>query len=196
LSAKLISIIGPPAVGKTTLAELLSAALPAEFIREDYAGNPFLVAAYAGRSDAGLPSQLYFLMSRAGQLAGHTWPGDGVFVSDYGFCQDRLYARRSLRDDELSLYERIARRVEAIVHPPDVLVVLDAGEAVLLERIARRGRDYERAITEEFLAGMRAEYNRIAAGADRGIIRVDCEACDPRDEAVLAALTAEVRRRL
>ncbi|RKY23662.1 MAG: deoxynucleoside kinase, partial [Planctomycetota bacterium] len=41
MAAKLISIIGPVAVGKTTLAECLAAQLPAEILYEDYAGNPF-----------------------------------------------------------------------------------------------------------------------------------------------------------
>ena len=68
MSAALISIIGPPAVGKTTLAALLAAKLPAELIREDYAGNPFLADSYAGSEQARLPGQLYFLLSRVGQL--------------------------------------------------------------------------------------------------------------------------------
>ena len=42
MAATLISIIGPPASGKTTLAESLCADLEAELVREDYAGNAFL----------------------------------------------------------------------------------------------------------------------------------------------------------
>ena len=92
MSAKLVSIIGPVASGKTLLAEKLSAELPAGLIREDYAGNPFLADSWAGQDDKLLAGQLYFLMSRVKQLALSAWPDDGTFVSDYGFCQDRIFA--------------------------------------------------------------------------------------------------------
>ena len=122
MSATLISIIGPPAVGKTTLAEGLSTELPGELIYEDYEGNPFLADSYTGGGDACLPAQLYYLMSRVKQLALAAWPVEGRFISDYGFCQDRIFAERRLGADDLKLYRRVARRVEGLVKGPDVLL--------------------------------------------------------------------------
>jgi len=188
VSAALISIIGPPAAGKTTLAERLCQALPAQLIREDYAGNPFLVDACLGRAEARLPSQLYFLLSRVGQLGVANWPAKGTFVTDYGFCQDRVYARASLAAGDLRLYGRVAGRVEGLVHPPGLLIALDASEATLLDRIARRGRDFEKVMTAGFLSGIRRAYNQIAAQSPCPVIRVDCETTDLREEAALAQL--------
>ena len=196
MSAKLISIIGPPAVGKTTLAERLAAELPAELVREDYAGNPFLAESYVGPTDARLPAQLFFLMSRVQQLALATWPAEGVVVSDYGFCQDRIYAEAKLDAADLRLYNRVARRVEGLVHPPDVMIALDASEATLLDRIAGRGRAFERAMTEEFLSGMREGYDRILREAEFPVIAVDCDVADVLDDSVRRELVREVRTKL
>ncbi len=196
MSAKLISIIGPPAVGKTTLAEALAGELPAELVREDYAGNPFLAESYTGTADARLPAQLHFLMSRVQQLAEATWPAEGVVVSDYGFCQDRIYAEAKLDAADLRLYNRVARRVERLVHAPDVMIALDASEKTLLDRIAGRGREFERAMTEEFLSGMRDAYYRILRDAEFPVIEVNCDETDLLDGPVRRELIVEVTKSL
>lgn len=196
MSAKLISIIGPPASGKTTLAEHLAAELPAALVREDYAGNPFLAESYVGRKEARLPGQLYFLISRVGQLSRSSWPACGLLVSDYGFCQDRIYARVRLGEEDYRLYDPLARRLEGLVHPPDLLIHLDAAEATLLGRIARRGREHEKVMDAEFLAEMRAAYNEAARREACPVIRIDCDAVDFRRDSGRAALLAEVRRKV
>lgn len=192
MSRGLVSIIGPPAVGKTTLAERLAEALPGRLVREDYRGNPFLADAYAGSEEARLPAQLYFLISRAGQLstAGSRHHPE---VSDYGFCQDRIYARSLLSERDYRLYEKLAARVAPLVRAPDVLLHLDASEGELLERIQRRGRDFERSMTRDFLADMRMAYNQLVAGAERPVISVDAESSDVRDPATAAELAGRIR---
>lgn len=196
MSAKLISIIGPPAVGKTTLAEFLAAELPAEIRREDYEGNPFLADSYTGRAEARLPAQLCYLLSRVRQLSRWNWPSDGTVVTDYGFCQDRIYARAQLTDDELELYDRLAARVEGLVRRPDVTVRLDATPETLLKRIARRGRAFEKTMTADFLQSMRQAYNGLSAPAVGAEIRVDCDSVDLRAAAVRQEMIAEIRRAL
>jgi len=188
VSARLISIIGPPAAGKTTLAELLAEKLPAGLIREDYAGNPFLADAFAGSPEARLPGQLYFLLSRGGQLQRADWPANGLLVSDYGFCQDRLFAQLQLSRNEMTVYDRIARRIERLIQPPDVLVHLDAAEETLLERIARRGRPFEAAITRE--------YNEAVTDAACPVIALDAGRGDVRSGECLENLIARIREQL
>ncbi|MFB3893643.1 MAG: deoxynucleoside kinase [Phycisphaerae bacterium] len=196
MSAKLISIIGPPAVGKTTLAEALAKELPAVMVREDYAGNPFLADSYAGAAEAKLPGQVYFLMSRVTQLAVATWPAEGAMVSDYGFCQDRIYARRRLGEDDYLLYDRLARRVEGLVHTPDVVVYLDAAVPTLLDRIARRGRAFESVMDGKFLQSMRDAYRTAVAQMNCAIVAVDCDKLDLRANGELAGLIRKVRQAL
>jgi len=193
MAAKLTSITGLPASGKTTLAEALAAELPAEIIYEDYAGNPFLAEAYTGNAEARLPSQLYYLTSRVKQLSRWTWPDDGVVVTDYGFCQDRIYARATLSEADWNAYAALAERVEPLVHPPAGIVHLEAPNAVLLERIARRGRPFERGIDAGFLSTMRRAYSRLEARAACPVFRVDCETTDVGTAAGRADLLAWIR---
>jgi len=194
--ARLIGIIGPPAAGKTTLAENLAAGLPAELIREDYAGNPFLADSCAGRPDARLPAQLFFLLSRVRQLSLSSWPAEGLRVSDYGFLQDRIYARLRLAGDEFKAYLSVADRVEAMVKPPDLLIHLDAPEDVLLKRIARRGRAFERAMDAGFLSAVRKAYNNAVRDVACPVIRAECGRTDLRRAGALAAMMEEIRRAL
>jgi 2-amino-4-hydroxy-6-hydroxymethyldihydropteridine diphosphokinase len=194
--ATLISVIGPPASGKTTLAEHLAAELPAELIREDYEANPFLPDSYTGPEEARLPAQLFYLLLRVDQLSKARWPAEGIFVSDYGFCQDHLYAWERLAAEEMPVYQAVYKRLAGLVQPPDVLVLLDASPATLLDRIARRGRSFERAITEDFLSAMRRAYNSAVASADCPVLRVDCDEVDLRQDAPRQRLIREIRRRL
>ena len=196
MTACLISVIGPPASGKTTLAELLAAHMPAELIREDYEGNPFLADSYAGPREARLPAQLHYLLSRVNQLSAAGWPREGLFVSDYGFCQDRLYALARLSPGEMEAYDPVHERFAPLVHAPELLVHLDASESTLLERIARRGRRFEKVMTRDFLSSMRRAYNGVVRSSPCPVVTADCDEVDPRRAADLARLIEEIRRKL
>lgn len=196
MTARLISVIGPPASGKTTLAEHLAADLPAELIREDYEGNPFLADSYTGPHEARLPAQLYYLLSRVEQLSSARWPAEGTFVSDYGFCQDRLYARARLTAEEMEVYDPVHARLSRLVRAPDLLVLLDASESALLERIRRRGRAFEKVMTAGFLSSMRRAYNDVIQSAQCPVLAVDGDEADLRREPARTRLVEEVRRKL
>lgn len=178
MSAKLISVMGPPAVGKTTLAELLAKELPAELVLEDYAGNPFLADSYMGRDEARLPAQIFYLLSRVNQLSAACWPREGLVVSDYGFCQDELYARMRLGACDLESYERIAIRLASAVHRADLIIHLDASVPLLLDRLAARGRGFEKAMDAAFISAMRQGYNEIGRTAQCPIIPINCDEVD------------------
>ena len=193
---KLISIIGPVAVGKTTLAGAIGSLLPAKLIYEDYVGNPFLAESYVGSDNTRLPSQLYFLLSRVAQLSCENFREQGLAVSDYGFCQDDIYAKIRLSETDLELYRSVSGRMSELVHPPDVVIYLDATVDTLLERIASRGRDYETAMTDEFHQSMRAAHADAADAADCPVIRIDCDKVDIRQVITQSEIIDQVRANL
>ncbi len=195
MKAGLISIIGPPAVGKTTLAERLAELLPAAVIYEDYAGNPFLADSYTSGCDACLPAQLYYLISRTGQLSRSAIAPGKLFVSDYGFCQDRIFAEVKLSPGDLAIYEKVLERMADMVRPPDLLIRLDASEETLLERIADRGRAFERSMTAEFISSLRVLYNGIDSRVACPVLDMDCDATDLRERREVEVLAATIRER-
>ncbi len=193
MSAKLLSIIGPVAVGKTTLAESLSLLLPARILREDYEGNPFLAKSFRDDEALFLPSQLYFLFTRVKQLAADAWPAEGLVVADYGFCQDQLYARIKLRGSDLDMYQNIRRQVEPLVTPPSVVIHLDAPVEMLQQRIRKRGRGFESAYSAEYLTQLRqAQYDVVLPEGCRKIF-IDCETVDLLDAKQREKIVAQIR---
>ncbi|MCD4823989.1 MAG: deoxynucleoside kinase [Phycisphaerae bacterium] len=193
MSATLLSIIGPVGVGKTTLAEYLAAELPADILREDYAGNPFMAESFTGRDELSLPSQLYFLLSRAGQLSRATWPAAGLVITDYGYCQDRLFAKIKLRGEELQTYNFVAGRIDRTIVQPAVMIHLDASVKTLMERIAARGRQYEAAFTEDFIRALRDAHRQVEPPDGCELLRVDCDTIDLRSDETRAKLLEDIR---
>jgi len=148
-----IALEGPIGVGKTALARRIAERLEARLVLEPV-DNPFLEAFYRDRQGAAFPAQVWFLLARHRQLRDlrqvelfQPW-----VVSDYLFEKDRLFARLTLDDEELATYEQLWRLLRPQVPHPDVVVYLQARVPTLLARIAERGREIERRISEDYLA--------------------------------------------
>src|SRR6201992_426806 len=159
---KFVVVEGPIGVGKTSLARRLCTSLSAEPVLEQAAENPFLERFYKNPRAGALPTQLYFLLQRAQQLAALKQADlfAPVRVADYLFDKDRLFARVTLDDAEYELYEQLYTKLDIQAPKPDLVVYLQAPVDVLLERIARRGVDFEQYIDREYLERLNQAYAR------------------------------------
>ncbi len=83
-----------------------------------------------------------------------------------------------------------------MVHPPDVLVHLDASVKTLRERIKLRGRNFEIAFSEQFMDRMRRAHNGVVVPPACRLLRVDCEEVNLLDPPVRAGLVREIREAL
>lgn len=155
-----IGFEGPIGAGKTTLAQLLALHLGATLILEDVDGNEFLPEFYADRARWALGTQLTFLISRYEQLRTIPPCRTRPVVSDYTQAKDPIFARVLLNQREVELYERLSNGLDVSVSRPDLTVYLDARDDVLLDRIRRRNRLYEAAISAEYLDALREAYAR------------------------------------
>src|SRR5580692_13078622 len=138
---KYIVVEGPIGVGKTSLARRLCTSLAAQGVLEQAEQNPFLERFYRNPRAGALPTQLYFLLQRAQQLASLKQADlfAPVRVADYLFEKDRLFARFTLDEAEYALYEQLYAKLDSQSPKPDLVVDLKAPVDVLIERIAKRG---------------------------------------------------------
>lgn len=159
---RFIVVEGPIGVGKTSLARRLARSFGSELILEQAEDNPFLERFYKNPRSAALQTQLFFLFQRTRQLEDIRQHDlfDTVRVADYLLEKDRLFARLTLDEEELSLYEQIYARLAIDAPPPDLVVYLQAPIDVLLDRIGRRGIKYEQQIDRAYLEKLQEAYAR------------------------------------
>ncbi len=157
-----IAIEGPIGVGKTTLAKRLAETFGKQVLLEPSFENPFLESFYANGSKFALPTQLYFLLNRARQLAEIPQPGilERQLVSDFLFEKDRLFAELTLNKEELKLYDEITLNLSLNIPKPNLVVYLQAPTNVLIGRIKDRGVLVERNIKETYLVGLSESYSK------------------------------------
>jgi deoxyadenosine/deoxycytidine kinase len=156
-----IAVEGPIGVGKTTLAQALAERMGARLVLEKPEENPFLAGFYADRRKHAFQAQLFFLLSRFQQQ--QVLFQQDLFtrstVEDYLFAKDPIFAALTLQPAELALYHQIYDLLGPRVVRPDLVVYLQARTEVLVSRIRKRGRDYERGVEASYLEALGKAYN-------------------------------------
>jgi deoxyguanosine kinase len=156
-----IVVEGPIGVGKTSLSNLLAERFSARRILEVVEENPFLSSFYTDRDKYAFQTQIFFLLSRFRQQQ-ELFQQDlfnSVTVSDYLFAKDRIFACLTLDPNELSLYDRVFEALGPRVAKPDLVIYLQARLEVLLQRIKKRGREFERKFDPVYLEELCKSYN-------------------------------------
>jgi deoxyadenosine/deoxycytidine kinase len=160
MNFKSIAVEGPIGVGKTSLVDFLAERLEARKVLER-TENPFLHDFYQDTPGAAFQCQLFFLLNRFRQqqelAQGNLFRQS--LVCDYIFAKDRIFAYLNLNDSELMVYEKIYTVLEEQVPHPDLVIYLQARDDVLMERIRKRKRDYEKEISEKYVSELNRAYN-------------------------------------
>jgi len=157
-----VVVEGPIGAGKTSLARVLARHAEGEELFERPEDNPFLERFYADMPRFALATQLTFLFQRADQLA-----GVGQFdmfrkltVADFLLDKDPLFARLNLTDAEYGLYEKVYSHLKPQTPTPDLVIYLQAPVETLVERVHRRGVNFERRISAQYLSRLADAYGR------------------------------------
>jgi len=158
-----IVIEGPIGAGKTSLARRLAQHVNGELLLEAPEENPFLPRFYEDPARHALATQLFFLFQRIRQLSDvqQTDLFVGVTVSDFLLDKDALFARLTLADDELLLYQQVYERLMPQAPVPDLVIYLQASHRLLVDRVRSRDIAYERNMDEDYLSRLAEEYRRL-----------------------------------
>jgi deoxyguanosine kinase len=157
-----IVVEGPIGAGKTSLARRLADHFRKDLLLEEPDANPFLPRFYEDPKRHALATQLFFLFQRIQQLDGLKQIDlfEQGKVADFLLDKDPLFARLTLSDDELHLYQQIYDQLMPQVPTPDLVIYLQASAETLIERVRRRGVNYERGISEQYLVRLADAYSR------------------------------------
>jgi deoxyadenosine/deoxycytidine kinase len=156
-----VVIEGNIGAGKTTLASKISEQFNARLILERFADNPFLPKFYNEPEKYSFPLELSFLASRYKQLMDELVPRDlfkTFTIADYYFMKSLVFASSTLSGDEYNLYRQIFFIIYANLPKPDIYVYLHVNPENLIKNIEKRGRNYEKNITREYLQKIQDSY--------------------------------------
>ena len=159
-TARYIVVEGPIGVGKTTLVRLLAEEFNGRAVLEHVEENPFLKKFYEEPGSYSFQTQLFFLLSRyrqQRQLAQQDLFNQAT-VADYLFAKDQIFAQVNLEGDELALYRQLFKLLDSRLPKPDLVIYLQARAEVLMERLRKRDRDYERRISQEYVEKVAEAY--------------------------------------
>ncbi len=157
-----IVVEGPIGAGKTSLARVLGERSGSSVLLEEPDANPFLPGFYQDRARYALPAQLYFLFQRVRQVRVLSQSDlfSSATVADFMLEKDPLFARVTLTDDELALYEQVYASLRPRAPTPDLVIYLQASPETLVERVRQRAVAYERGIPDEYLVRLAETYAR------------------------------------
>jgi len=182
-----IGVFGSIGVGKSSLSKILSEKFNLKLIEEPVITNPYIDKYYENPKKYGIKFQMRFLISRYEYVNIKLNTDNDNFILDRTFYEDKIFADvnyniGNINDcDYKNLYMPYYNLMKDKIIKLDKIIYLSASVKKLMERIKKRGREYEKSIKEDYLQeleiGYEKSYNELKnSGID--IIKVDWEEFD------------------
>lgn len=154
-----ICIEGNIGAGKTTVALALAKRRNAVFLAEQFEDNPLLPLFYKNKEQMAFPLEYSFLLSRHAQLHKHfASKHKRITVADFSLHKCLWFAKSNLSKSEFSLYKTHYKIIESVAKTPQLIIYINTHPKNLLLNIKRRGREYEKSITKDYLTGVSDSY--------------------------------------
>ena len=179
-----IAVAGNIGSGKTSLAKLLSKHYKLEAHYEDVSENPYLNDFYDHMERWSFNLQIYFLNSRFRQLL--TFKGNKKnFIQDRTIYEDayifapNLNSMGLMNKRDYNNYKNLFELIESLIKGPDLLIYLRSGIPNLVNKIHKRGRDYENSISIDYLSRLNERYEAWISTYDKSkLIVIDVDEID------------------
>src|SRR3990172_2702213 len=153
-----ISISGVMGSGKTTVSRLIAKEFGFNLLEENFQENIYLPRYYEDPKSWAFHSQLFYLREKTAQLLKlKELLGYQNVVQDTPIYQDVFtYAKAQtvlgyMNESEHALYHKFFDLIREELPHPDLIIQLDASIPTIVERIKRRGRDFEKKIDMDYL---------------------------------------------
>ena len=179
-----IAIAGNIGAGKTSLTELLAKHYGWEAHFEDVIDNPYLGDFYTHMERWSFNLQIYFLKSRFQQLL-KIKNGKKTIVQDRTIYEDayifapNLKAMGLMNQRDFKNYQELFELMESLIQGPDLLIYLRSSIPNLVNKIHKRGRDYENSISIDYLSRLNERYEAWTSTYDKGkIVIIDVDNLD------------------
>jgi deoxyadenosine/deoxycytidine kinase len=161
LEHKYLVIEGNIGAGKTSLATRLAEDTNSRLVLEQFSDNPFLAKFYEDPDRYAFQVELSFLSERYHQIKAELGQPDlfgQSVISDYLLAKSFIFSKHNLKDDEMKLFQKLFSIINLQAPKPDLYVYLHLPVEQLLENIRKRGRSYEKNITESYLREVQEGY--------------------------------------
>jgi deoxyadenosine/deoxycytidine kinase len=130
-------------------------------ILEEFADNPFLPMFYKEPERFAFTVELFFMTERHEQMERNLMNQDlfrEFTIADYTFVKTLLFANKNLPPEKFRLFQKMFNVLNHSLPKPDLLVYFHRNVDILLQNIDRRGRDYEKDISAEYLTQIQNGY--------------------------------------
>lgn len=157
----IICIDGVVGVGKSTLGEILAEEFGMEFFREPVLDNPLLDKFYYDKKRYSFPLQVFFLNKRFEMIKQAEKLGDCIM--DRSIYGDVIFAKMLMEDGDMSkeefdIYEELLYNMLEHIKRPKLMIYLETSVEKAIEKIKRRGRDYEQAVERGYWESLNTNY--------------------------------------
>ncbi|WP_118952904.1 deoxynucleoside kinase [Taibaiella helva] len=174
---KHVAIAGNIGAGKTTLTQMLAKHYKWTPQFESTEDNPYLNDFYNDMQRWSFNLQVYFLNSRLRQLleiqnGKHTVIQDRTIYEDAHIFAPNLHEMGLMSRRDFENYAQFFQTLKKMVSPPDLLIYLKASIPTLVDRIQKRGREYEENIRLDYLKRLNEHYNNWIDKYDDGPLLV------------------------
>ncbi len=178
-----IGIAGNIGCGKTTLTRMLASHYGWTPKYEAVSYNPYLEDYYKDIPRWSFNLEVYFLTQRFKDVL-EIAKSEGVVIQDrtifegvYIFVANNR-AMGNLSERDFGTYMDLFNLMMSLVKAPDLLIYLKSSVPHLVSRIQKRGREYEKSISIDYLTGLNDRYDSWIKDYKGSILEIDADELD------------------
>lgn len=173
-----IAIAGNIGSGKTTLTRLLSKRYGWKPNFEPVDNNPYLADYYKDMNRWSFNLQIYFLNKRFHDVVEISRSSDSIIQDRTIFEDAKIFAPNLhdmglMSDRDFANYSDLFDLMISLVRLPDLMIYIRSSIPTLVSHIERRGRDFEKSISINYLQGLNQRYEEWIATYQGRLIILD-----------------------